>query len=215
MTSFRRRDMPSRLLLLGDVGELVGLNRCVVGCGVHLATSDTGVCQAERRRGLGAISLDWYVRNADVVHLCNQHAESADADFEYKYRNCDYRIDGDAGSQAGAAFVAACNRFSVTVVYCVALNAVAPSAVGITGVLIGTPAILPQVWRAIRTEYLLGVSPSSYLLLASMSLGWFTHGILIDDAILSYPNLLLAPSALFIAWKAWSSPRRAAQVSVY
>ena len=104
--------------------------------------------------------------------------------------------------------------FSVTVVYCVVLNAVAPSAVGITGVLIGTPAILPQVWRAIRTEYLLGVSPSSYLLLASMSLGWFTHGILIDDAIVSYPNFLLAPSALFIAWKAWSSQRRAAQVGV-
>lgn len=103
---------------------------------------------------------------------------------------------------------------AVTAAYCVVLSAVAPSAVGITGVLIGTPAILPQVWRAIRTEYLLGVSPSSYLLLVSMSLGWFTHGILIDDAIVSYPNLLLAPSALFIAWKAWSSQRRAAQVSV-
>ena len=103
--------MPRRLLLLGDVGELVGLNRCVVGCGVHLATSDTGVCQAERRRGLGAISLDWYVRNADVVHLCNQHAKSADADFEYKHRNCDHRIDGDAGAQAGAAVVAARYRF--------------------------------------------------------------------------------------------------------
>ncbi len=104
--------------------------------------------------------------------------------------------------------------FSVTVAYCVVLNAAAPSAVGITGVLIGTPAILPQVWRAIRTEYLLGVSPSSYLLLASMSLGWFTHGMLIDDAIVSYPNFLLAPSALFIAWKAWSSQRRATQVRV-
>ena len=104
--------------------------------------------------------------------------------------------------------------FSVTVAYCVVLNAVAPSAVGITGVLIGTPAILPQVWRAIRTEYLLGISASSYLLLATMSLGWFTHGMLIDDAIVSYPNFLLAPSALFIAWKAWSSQRRAAQVSV-
>ena len=104
--------------------------------------------------------------------------------------------------------------FAVTVAYCVVLNAVAPSAVGITGVLIGTPAILPQVWRAVRTEYLLGVSPSSYLLLASMSLGWFTHGMLIDDAIVSYPNFLLAPSALFIAWKAWSSQRRATQVSV-
>ena len=104
--------------------------------------------------------------------------------------------------------------FAVTVAYCVVLNAVAPSAVGITGVLIGTPAILPQVWRAIRTEYLLGISASSYLLLATMSLGWFTHGMLIDDAIVSYPNFLLAPSALFIAWKAWSSQRRATQVSV-
>ena len=104
--------------------------------------------------------------------------------------------------------------FAVTAAYCVVLNAVAPSAVGITGVLIGTPAILPQVWRAIRSEYLLGVSASSNLLLASMSLGWFTHGILIDDAIVSYPNFLLAPSALFIAWKAWSSQRRATQVSV-
>ena len=104
--------------------------------------------------------------------------------------------------------------FEVTVAYCVVLNAVAPSAVGITGVLIGTPAILPQVWRAIRTEYLIGISASSYLLLATMSLGWFTHGILIDDAIVSYPNFLLAPSALFIAWKAWSSQRRAAQVRV-
>ena len=104
--------------------------------------------------------------------------------------------------------------FAVTAAYCVVLHVVAPSAVGITGVLIGTPAILPQLWRAIRTEYLLGVSPSSYLLLASMSLGWFTHGMLIDDAIVSYPNFLLAPSALFIAWKAWSSQRRAAQVSV-
>ena len=104
--------------------------------------------------------------------------------------------------------------FSLTAAYCIVMSAVAPSVVGITSVLIGTPAILPQLWRAIRTEYLLGVSPSSYLLLASMSLGWFTHGILIDDAIVSYPNFLLAPSALFIAWKAWSSQRRAAQTSV-
>lgn len=104
--------------------------------------------------------------------------------------------------------------FIGSVVYCVVLNAVAPSAVGITGVLIGTPAIVPQVWRAVRTEYLLGISASSYLLLATMSLGWFTHGMLIDDAIVTYPNFLLAPSALFIAWKAWSSQRRAAQMSV-
>lgn len=111
MTSFERRDMPRRLLLLGDVGELVGLNRCVVGRGVYLASSDSGVRQAERRRGLGAISLDRSVRNTDVVHICNQHAESADADFECKHRNCNHRLDGDAGAQAGAAVVVARDRF--------------------------------------------------------------------------------------------------------
>lgn len=98
--------------------------------------------------------------------------------------------------------------FVGSVAYCVVLNAVAPSAVGITGVLIGTPAIVPQVWRAIRTEYLLGISASSYLLLAMMGLGWLTHGVLIGDAIVAAPNFLLVPSALFIAHKAWSSQDR-------
>ena len=109
--SFERRDMPRRLLLLGDVGEPVGLNRCVVGRGVYLATSDSGVCQAERRRGLGAISLDRSVRNTDVVHLRNQHGESADADLKCKHRNCGHRLDGDAGAQASAAVVVARDRF--------------------------------------------------------------------------------------------------------
>ena len=121
MTSFQRRDMPRRLLLLGDVGEPVGLNRCVVGRGVYLATSDSGVCQAERRRGLGAISLDRSVRNTDVVHLRNQHGESADADFKWKHRNSDHRIDGDAGAQESFAVVAARYRFFINcrVFHCV------------------------------------------------------------------------------------------------
>ncbi len=104
--------------------------------------------------------------------------------------------------------------FGVTVLFCVVFSVVAPSVVGITGMLVGTPAILPQVWRAIRTQYLLGISASSYLLLTSMSVGWFTHGMLIGDAIVSYPNLVLIPSASFIAWKAWSSQRHAARTAV-
>ena len=104
--------------------------------------------------------------------------------------------------------------FVLTVAYCGILSAVAPSAVGITGVIVSTPSILPQVWRAMRTEYLLGISPSSYALLAATSFAWFMHGILVDDAIISAPNFVFAPSALFIAWKAWSSQRRIAQVNV-
>ena len=107
MASFQRRDTPRRLLLLGDVSEPVGLNRCVVGCGVHLATSDSGVCQAECRRGVRAVSLDRSIRNTDVVHLCTKHAESADVGLECKHRNRDHRIDGDAGAQEGAAVVVA------------------------------------------------------------------------------------------------------------
>lgn len=105
--------------------------------------------------------------------------------------------------------------FALTVAYCGILSAVAPSAVGITGVIVSTPSILPQVWRAMRTEYLLGISPSSYALLAATSFAWFIHGTLVDDAIISAPNFVLAPSALFVAWKAWSSQRRLAQVNVF
>ncbi len=104
--------------------------------------------------------------------------------------------------------------FALTVSYCGILSAMAPSAVGITGVIVSTISILPQVWRAMRTEYLLGISPSSYALLAATSCAWFSHGILVDDAIISAPNFVLAPSALFISWKAWSSQRRVAQVNV-
>lgn len=102
--------------------------------------------------------------------------------------------------------------FVGSVAYCVALNAVAPTAIGISGVLISTPAIVPQVWRAIRTEYLPGISVLSYLLLAVVSLGWLTHGMLIGDTIVAAPNFLLAPGALFIAYKAKTSRHRGAQL---
>lgn len=97
--------------------------------------------------------------------------------------------------------------FIGTAVYCFVFAAIAPSVVGISGVLIGTPAIVPQAWRAFRSERLYGVSAFSYLLLTLMGLGWFTHGYLIDDPVVSYPNLVLMPCALFIAWKSWSSHR--------
>jgi uncharacterized protein with PQ loop repeat len=101
--------------------------------------------------------------------------------------------------------------FVATLMFCVVAAQISSTIIGVTGVLIGTPAIFPQVWRALRTEHLLGVSVTSYMLLASMGTGWFTYGLTIGDPVVSYPNLVLIPSASFIAWKAWYS-RRYAQI---
>lgn len=97
--------------------------------------------------------------------------------------------------------------FVATLLFCVVAAQISPTIIGVTGVLIGTPAIFPQVWRALRTQHLLGVSVTSYLLLASMGTGWFTYGLTIGDPVVSYPNLVLIPSASYIAWKAWYSRR--------
>jgi len=76
---------------------------------------------------------------------------------------------------------------------------------GLAGVFIGTPAIFPQFWRAVRTPRLYGVSVVSFTLLAMMGIGWFTYGLTIGDPVVSYPNLVLIPCSSYIAWKAWRS----------
>ncbi|NBP18081.1 MAG: PQ-loop repeat-containing protein [Actinobacteria bacterium] len=95
--------------------------------------------------------------------------------------------------------------FSATAIFCATIAYISPTIVGVAGVIIGTPAILPQVWRAVRTKQLFGVSATSNVLLASMGAGWFTYGLSIGDPVVSYPNLVLIPSASYIAWKAWRS----------
>jgi len=97
--------------------------------------------------------------------------------------------------------------FTASAAFCIVFAFVSSTVIGVTGVIIGTPAIIPQVWRAIRTKYLFGVSVSSNVLLASMGTSWFLYGLAIDDPVVSYPNLVLIPSASFIAWRAWSSHR--------
>ena len=76
---------------------------------------------------------------------------------------------------------------------------------GVAGVVIGTPAIFPQFWRAVRSPRLYGVSVVSFTLLATMGVGWFTYGLMIGDPVVAYPNLVLIPCSSFIAWKAWRS----------
>lgn len=103
--------------------------------------------------------------------------------------------------------------FAATAVFCAAFVAISPVVIGIAGVAIGTPSILPQVWRAVRSTDLYGVSATSYLLLATMGSGWFVYGLSIGDPVVSYPNLVLVPSASFIAWRAYSS-RRVAEPAI-
>jgi hypothetical protein len=43
--------------------------------------------------------------------------------------------------------------------------------------------------------------------LTLMGLGWFTHGFAIGDPVVSYPNLILMPCSMTVAWKAWISHR--------
>ena len=95
--------------------------------------------------------------------------------------------------------------FIAAAIFCAVSAQVSPTTIGVAGVIIGTPAILPQVWRAARAEHLFGVSVTSNVLLASMGAGWFTYGLSIGDPVVSYPNLVLIPSASYIAWKAWRS----------
>lgn len=92
--------------------------------------------------------------------------------------------------------------FVVSAVFCLVMVRISPTIIGVAGVLIGTPAILPQLFRAIRSRHLYGVSTSSYVLLASMGSSWFVYGLSIGDPVVSYPNLILVPSASFIAWRA-------------
>jgi len=95
--------------------------------------------------------------------------------------------------------------FVATAVFCSVFAFISPTAIGIAGIVIGTPAIIPQVWRAVRTKHLFGVSVVSNVLLASMGAGWFVYGLSIGDPVVSYPNLVLVPSASYIAWRAWQS----------
>jgi len=95
--------------------------------------------------------------------------------------------------------------FAATVVFCAFFFTYSPTVIGVAGVVIGTPAIIPQVWRAIRSTHLYGVSVSSYSLLAAMGTGWFVYGLSIGDPVVSYPNLVLIPIASYIAARAYGS----------
>ena len=95
--------------------------------------------------------------------------------------------------------------FAGTLIFSIVVVRYSVTMLGVAGVVIGTPGILPQFWRAVRSPRLYGVSVVSFTLLATMGVSWFTYGLTIGDPVVSYPNLVLIPCSSFIAWKAWRS----------
>jgi uncharacterized protein with PQ loop repeat len=68
---------------------------------------------------------------------------------------------------------------------------------------------VPQMIRVLMDRnQLAGVSVATYLLIASASTSWIVYGVLVDEALIALPHLVLGPTALVTAWVAAVSHRR-------
>lgn len=106
-------------------------------------------------------------------------------------------------------FVAAA-MFVSTVVYCLVMNQISPYVVGVTGLVVSTPMFVPQLWKAIRTRYLYGVSVWSNLLFSVQCCFWVVYGIEVEEWLYIYPNAILLPCGVIIAWRVIRSRRLSA-----
>ena len=85
---------------------------------------------------------------------------------------------------------------------------ISESVLGVVTVFIGSTGIIPQAIRAARTSHLVGVSVMTFLIITTMTVSWGTYGLLIGDAYVAAPNIIIGPCALFIAIRAIQSHRR-------
>ncbi len=65
-------------------------------------------------------------------------------------------------------------------------------------IMIGTPAIIPQVVHVYRTDHLYGVSAPMYALLFVNCATWFSYGALIGDWFVALPNIVGMLGAVYI-----------------
>ena len=103
--------------------------------------------------------------------------------------------------------VVAFAMFVSTFIYCVVMNQISPYVVGVTGLVVSTPMFLPQLWKAIRTNHLYGVSVWSNLLFSIQCGFWVVYGIEVEEWLYIYPNAVLLPCGMVIAWKVVRSRR--------
>lgn len=97
--------------------------------------------------------------------------------------------------------------FVSTLIYCVVMNQISPYVVGVTGLVVSTPMFLPQLWKAVRTNNLYGVSMWSNLLFSVQCGFWVVYGVEVGEWLYIYPNAVLLPCGIVIAWKVVRSRR--------
>jgi len=101
----------------------------------------------------------------------------------------------------------AVSMFVATVVYCLVMNGISPYVVGVTGLLVSTPMFLPQLWKAVRTRELYGVSAWANIIFSVQCAFWVVYGIEVEEWLYIYPNAVLFPCGLIIAWRVIHSRR--------
>jgi uncharacterized protein with PQ loop repeat len=101
----------------------------------------------------------------------------------------------------------AASMFVATVVYCLVMNEISPYVVGVTGLVVSTPMFLPQLWKAVRTSELYGVSAWANLIFSVQCAFWVVYGIEVEEWLYIYPNAILLPCGLIIAWRVIRSRR--------
>jgi uncharacterized protein with PQ loop repeat len=92
--------------------------------------------------------------------------------------------------------------------------ALSPTLLALIAVAVGSTGIIPQVVSAARTSHLTGVSVATFVIIAVMSSSWFLYGLMIDDFFVAAPNMIIVPSASFIAYRAIRSHRLHPRVAV-
>ena len=95
----------------------------------------------------------------------------------------------------------------------IAAAAISKGAIGLVAVTIGGTAIIPQTIRSARTSHQVGLSATTYAMIAVGSISWGAYGLLIEDPFVVAPNVLIVPCALFISVRAIVSHRRYSSVT--
>jgi uncharacterized protein with PQ loop repeat len=103
--------------------------------------------------------------------------------------------------------------FISAVAYCLIMNEISPYIVGVSGLIVSTPMFLPQLWKALRTFDLHGVSVWANLLFSIQCGFWVVYGVEVKEWLYVYPNAALLPCGLVIAWRVIRS-RRLSRVEV-
>lgn len=98
-------------------------------------------------------------------------------------------------------------EFSVVVAALIALS-ISQDVLGAIAVAVGATGIVPQVIRAAKSSHLVGISVVTFIMVATMSASWGIYGVMINDPYVALPNVVIVPSALFIALRAIQSHRR-------